>query len=122
MGAEAQFDSENGAPALRAVATLRHAREQFSLVLRGRYYGNYENASDAELTVIQDFGARFMLDAEATLHFGERFSLKAGARNLLDVYPEKGNFETCCGRIYRSDSLVPWQGTFLYLQLLASIP
>ena len=122
VDAEAQFDVENGAPDVRAVATLRHDREHLNLLLRGRYYGGYENTSSADLSSIQEFGSRFMLDAEATWHFGERYSLTAGGRNLFDTYPERGEFETCCGRIYRSDSLVPWQGTSLYLQLLVSIP
>ena len=122
VDAEAQFDVENGAPDLRAVASLRHSRDRLDLLLRGRYYGDYENTSTADLAVIQKFGAEFMVDAEATLHFGDRFSLKAGARNLFDIYPERGEFESCCGRIYRSDSVVPWQGTFLYLQLQVSVP
>ncbi len=122
VNAEAQFDSENGAPHLRGVASLHHTRERIDLLLRGRYYGDYENTSTADLAVIQSFGARFMVDAEATLHFGDRFSVKAGAHNLFDVYPERGEFETCCGRIYRSDSVVPWQGTFLYLQLQVTVP
>ena len=122
VDAEAQFDVENGLPDLRAVASLHHTRGRFDLLLRGRYYGGYKNADTADLAVIQSFGAEFMVDAEATLHFGDRFSVKAGGRNLFDVYPERGEFESCCGRIYRSDSVVPWQGTFLYLQLQVAVP
>ena len=122
VNAEAQFDVENGAPDVRAVATLHHDREHLSLLLRGRYYGGYENTSTADLSRIQQFGSRFMLDAEATWRFGARYSLTLGGRNLFDTYPGRGEFETCCGRIYRSDSVVPWQGTSLYLQLLVSMP
>ena len=122
VDAEAQFDVENGAPDVRAVATLHHDREHLNLLLRGRYYGSYENTSTSDLSRIQEFGSRFMLDAEATWHFADRYSLTVGGRNLFDTYPERGEFETCCGRIYRSDSLVPWQGTSLYLQLQVSVP
>ena len=122
VDAEAQFDVENGAPDVRAVATLHHDREHLNLLLRGRYYGSYENTSSADLAVVQEFGSRFMLDAEATWRFTERYSLTLGGRNLFDTYPGRGEFETCCGRLYRSDSLVPWQGTSLYLQFLVSMP
>ena len=106
-----------------AGGNLHHDREHLSLLLRGRYYGGYENTSTADLSRIQQFGSRFMLDAEATWRFGARYSLTLGGRNRVrTTYPGAGEFETCCGRLYRSDSVVPWQGTSLYLQLLVSMP
>ncbi|MCY3622890.1 MAG: hypothetical protein OXH68_14400 [Gammaproteobacteria bacterium] len=44
------------------------------------------------------------------------FSLKAGVQNVFDNYPDPGDFEVCCGRIYRSDSVTPWQGALFYVQ------
>ncbi len=120
VDAEAEYDIRHGAPATRAVLSLRHTRQRFDLLLRGRYYGEYKNANTAELAEIQKFGRKFMVDAEVDWAFGNNYSLKLGGRNLFDVYPDRGRFETCCGRIYRSDSLVPWQGTLLYLQLAAT--
>ena len=117
VDAEAEHDIRYGAPAARAVLSLRHTRQRLDLLLRGRYYGEYKNANTAELTEIQKFSRKFMLDAEAAWSFGGRYSLKLGGRNLFDVHPDRGRFEACGGRIYRSDSVVPWQGTLLYLQL-----
>ncbi|MCY4428059.1 MAG: TonB-dependent receptor [Halieaceae bacterium] len=120
VDAETEHDIRYGAPEARAVLNLRHTRQRLDLLLRGRYYGEYKNANTAELTEIQKFSRKFMLDAEATWSFGGRYSLKLGGRNLFDVHPDRGRFEACCGRIYRSDSVVPWQGTLLYLQLAAA--
>ena len=102
---EAQFDVENGAPDVRAVTTLRHDREHLDLLLRGRYYGGYENTSTADLSRIQAFGSRFMLDAEATWRFGPRYSLTLGGRNLFDTYPERASSKPAAAA---STAAIPW--------------
>ena len=58
-----------------------------------------------------------LLDLEAAFTLRERYTLRIGAENILDNYPDPGQFEVCCGRIYRSDSIVPWQGRLFYAQL-----
>ena len=57
---------------------------------------------------------------EAAWAFGDRYRVKLGSHNLFPAYPDRGEFEVCCGRIYRSDSLLPWQGRSVYLQFAAS--
>ena len=85
-------------------------------MLRARYYGAYENALDATLARVQRFGGEVMVDAEATWTFRDRYAIKFGAQNIFDNYPDAGEFEVCCGRIYRRDSVPPWQGALVYLQ------
>lgn len=114
---EARFDIENGSPATRGVLSLAHGWKQMDFLLRARFFGKHKNASNATLTNIQEFGREVLFDIESTFTFRERFSAKFGVQNLFDSYPDKGEFEVCCGRIYRSDSIVPWQGRFYYLQL-----
>ena len=31
--------------------------------------------------------------------------------------PDKAEFEACCGRIYRSDSMISWQGAYYFLNV-----
>ena len=57
------------------------------------------------------------MDVEATWTFRDRYAVKLGVENVFDSYPDRGDFEVCCGRIYRSDSIMPWQGTLAYLQV-----
>ena len=52
----------------------------------------------------------------ATWSFRDRYAVKLGVENVFDNYPDEGDFEVCCGRIYRSDSIMPWQGALVYLQ------
>ena len=63
-----------------------------------------------------------MFDLEGTYSVTERIRLSLGARNLFDEYPDKADpaiGDSCCGRIYRSDSEVSWQGGFYYAKVVA---
>lgn len=117
---EDEFDLENGTPDFRGTASVKHSIEDWMIVARMNYYGEYENAASSSLDVIQTFGTEILFDLELTYHISESLSLSAGARNLFDEYPDAGTDEmgeTCCGRIYRSDSIVDWQGGYYYTKL-----
>lgn len=117
VDAEARHDIEEGSPAVRGALTLRHGWGLSDVLVRARYFGEYSNANTAALEQVQKFGSEVLLDVEAAFTLRERYTLRIGAENLLDNYPDPGEFEVCCGRIYRSDSIVPWQGRLFYAQL-----
>ena len=119
---EAEHDIEEGVPAVQGVLTANHTRGRLDALLRARYFGGYRNALNATLATTQDFGAEVLVDVEASWTFRDRYAVKLGVENVFDNYPDPGDFEVCCGRIYRSDSIVPWQGTLAYLQLAWSSP
>ncbi|CAD5260046.1 TonB-dependent receptor [Alteromonas sp. 38] len=119
---EDQFDLENGTPEMRGVFSVTHSYDVWSAVARLSYYGEYENAADSTLDpeTIQTFGSEFMFDIEGSYLINENLTLSVGVRNLFDNYPDEGTIgETCCGRIYRSDSVVDWQGGYYYTRLAA---
>ena len=89
-------------------------------MVRARYYGEYKNTRTADLVDIQVFGGEVMVDAELTWTLRDRYSLKAGAQNILDNYLDRARFENCCGRIYWRRSAVSWQGALYYLQARVS--
>ena len=120
VDAEAEHDIEEGVPTLQGVLTASHARGRLGLLLRARHYGEYENTLDTSLTTTQDFGAKTLVDVEASWTFRDRYTVKLGMENAFDEYPDRGDFEVCCGRIYRSDSILPWQGRRVYLQATLS--
>ena len=121
VDSEAEHDSQYGAPNTRAVLAMRQAWDRIDLLVRGSYFGEYANAATASLAEIQHFSSTFFVDVEATWAFADRYRVKLGSHNLFDTYPDRGEFEVCCGRIYRSDSLLPWQGRSVYLQFAASL-
>ena len=110
VGAESQFDIENGMPAMRGVITARHAVGPVDAMLRARVFGKYKNAKTWLLEDIQSFGREVMVDLEAGWTFRSRYRVKLGIQNLFDNYPAEAIYETCCGMVYRRDSIVPWQG------------
>ncbi|RDV28902.1 TonB-dependent receptor [Alteromonas aestuariivivens] len=127
---EDRFDFENGIPSTRGVFSVKHSMDDFSVLARLSYYGSYEN-SDGIITdeetgtpisvrSIQKFDPEYMFDVEGTYHISEMLSLSVGVRNLFDNYPQADTIgEACCGRIYRSDSIVDWQGGYYYTKLAA---
>lgn len=120
FNAEDTFDLEEGTPNTRGVASVRHTYEDWQVTARLSYYGEYENTQNSTLETIQTFGSEYMFDVEGTYHISEALSLSVGVRNLFDNYPDPGAMgETCCGRIYRSDSIVDWQGGYYYSKLNA---
>ncbi len=115
--AESAHDIENGLPAMRGVVTARQGWGAWDLMVRVRWFGAYSNAQTALLRNIQDFAPEALVDVEAAKRVGERYRLKVGVENVLDNYPDPAVYETCCGMVYRRDSVVPWQGVLYYLQL-----
>ena len=43
--------------------------------------------------------------------------ITVGVRNLFDTYPQYDEIEASNGRLYRSDSIVDWQGGYYYTKL-----
>lgn len=121
FNAEDQFDFENGTPELRAVATVVHDISDFSLLGRASYYGSYENSNGGStITQTQDFDPEVLIDIEGSYTLADNYRFSIGARNVFDNFPDPGEIgETCCGRIYRSDSIVDWQGGYYYLKFTA---
>ena len=54
-------------------------------------------------------------DARLEALFSRNYSATLSVVNAFDAVPDTAQFEACCGRIVRSDSLVPWQGPYYSL-------
>ena len=116
---ESQYDIEHGLPAMRGTLTARHTWRALDGMVRLRWFGKYSNAKTALLEDIQYFGREATLDAQVGWTWRQRYRLQLGAENLLDNYPDEAIYETCCGMVYRRDSIMPWQGRMVYAQVQA---
>jgi iron complex outermembrane receptor protein len=140
------FDFENGAPEIRGVFTAQHEYGPFTGLFRASYYGDYTvsncltgNGSDGftcrtdaddplnnrpptaypQGLAKQDMPAEMLFDLEFGWDVNDSLAVAVGVRNILDTYPKEGDpylQETTNGRIYRSDSIVDWQGSFYYVR------
>jgi iron complex outermembrane receptor protein len=124
FNAESQFDFINMDPKWRGVFTAFHKVGDFGALARVSYYGSYQNAEGPPANGnVQDFSSEFLIDMELSYSFLDRYKIAFGGRNILDNYPDAGDpalGESCCGRVYRSDSIVDWQGGYYYGRLEAS--
>lgn len=130
--AESIYDFEHGQPKTRAVLSATHAVGPWTFMGRANYYGAYQvsncvpnSCTPANLAAgntsfeVQEFGSEVLVDIEVQYEITEATSVALGVRNVFDEYPDPGEYrlrETSNGRIYRSDSIVDWQGGFAYLK------
>lgn len=126
LNAENQHDLENAIPKIRGVLSAKHSFDALTVLVRGNIYGSYSNAIDSGAETIQDYDPSVLFDVELTYSISESLSLAAGARNILDTYPDEdgtydadGDFtrDGCCGSVYWSGNIVDWQGGYYYARL-----
>ncbi|KJS37901.1 MAG: hypothetical protein VR74_07150 [Hyphomonas sp. BRH_c22] len=124
------FDFENGRPDFRTTFTAMHTIGAYTFLGRANYYGSYtasqcltgaaaDGFSCPGGLIKQELGAETLFDVEVSYALDDTTRFTLGARNVLDEYPDEGDpalRETGNGRIYRSDSIVDWQGGFVYLK------
>ncbi len=115
LNEEDTFDFINNDPNVRGIVTARHTVEDWHFLVRANYYGSYENANAG---LVQEFDPEIFMDFEAGYQLTDNWSVSLGARNAFDNFPDRGVIgDASFGRIYRSDSVVPWQGGFYYLNV-----
>ncbi|WP_309646666.1 TonB-dependent receptor domain-containing protein [Phenylobacterium sp.] len=113
------FDFKHREPRWRSVMTATHTAGPFTLLGRASVYGPYKNMFSVGNPVVQKFKAEVFLDLEASYDVTDYATIALGVRNVLDNYPEPDRIGESAtnGRIYRSDSVVDWQGGFYYAKL-----
>jgi iron complex outermembrane receptor protein len=117
---EAIFDFQNATPRWKEIVTLVHSYKEFDLTLRSTIWGPYRNMFDATAnSPVQKFHPEPFLDAEISYRHNEHYTFTAGVRNLFSNYPQRDRIgeTTSAGGLYRSDSLVDWQGGFYYARV-----
>jgi len=97
-----EYNIANLAPRNRVVASAAWQISDFSINLRGNYFGKWSNALEYNLTPpvpnsaaataappSQIFGAKTLFDADISYTFAEHFTLTVGANNVFNVFPDK---------------------------------
>ncbi|CAM3824173.1 TonB-dependent receptor plug domain-containing protein [Rheinheimera salexigens] len=109
---------ENDLPNHRATLTWAQSWDDWSMLLRGNYYGEYQgvHADDSGLTI--NASAKMTLDAEVSYFFNDNFIVSVGAQNLLDNDPEKLNAagSAILGAKYYETSPMGINGGYWYLK------
>lgn len=125
FNAESRFDFENATPEWRGVFTVKHDAGPLSLLGRANYYGSYTESDISGFTggvfAYQEFDPVVQVDLEASYTFEDSYRIAIGARNIFDEYPDENALpgDGGSGRVYRSDSVVDWQGGYYYVKFVA---
>ena len=118
VNAEGLYDFENTWPRYRGIVSLnQHLPNGVELMLRANRFGSHKNASNSSLANIQEFSPKWQWDAHVQFRPWPNYQVTASVTNAFDAEPDRAQFEACCGRVVRSDSLVPWQGPYYSLKI-----
>jgi iron complex outermembrane receptor protein len=124
LNAENRYDFVNFDPQWRGIFTGMHTIGDVQLIARLQWYGESTNSNSGgtgpgglRFQTLPDF---YQFDLEGQWQINDMFELSAGARNLFDEYPDRDTIsDYCCGRVYSSGTVVPWQGGYYYARLRA---
>ncbi|PQA87288.1 TonB-dependent receptor plug domain-containing protein [Hyphococcus luteus] len=101
-----------------ATASASYALGALELFARARYYGGWTDYSfNADGDIFQAFGGETFLDLAATYRFTDQLSIRAGAENVFDNYPDEAEFQANRGLIYSRNAPYDTDGGFYYVRL-----
>ncbi len=108
---------EENLPNHTATASANYAVGAFELMGRVRYYGSWTDFSFNSMgDIFQEFSGEMFVDLAATYHLTDQFSIRAGAENVLDTYPDEAEFQANRGLIYSRNAPYDTDGGFYYVR------
>lgn len=109
---------EERLPTTNATATLGYEIAGFDVLARGRFYGPWTDVSgNATGELFQRFGSMALFDISVGYRFDEHFSLRAGAENVFDSYPDEATNQAVRGLIYSRNAPYDTDGGQYYVRL-----
>ncbi|TQV74810.1 TonB-dependent receptor [Aliikangiella marina] len=107
---------EENLPQDRFTFTMNHTQENWNLLTRINYFGDYFEAHLDVGSLPIDASAEYTVDAEFGYDIAESFRLAVGAKNLFDEYPDENPWATIVGAQYPVTSPMGFNGRFMYLR------
>jgi iron complex outermembrane receptor protein len=109
---------EQGIPDHNATGTLTYDVGKFSLLGRLRYYGPWTDSSgNAVGNIFQKFGGVFFFDASVSYKLTNQFTIRVGAENLFNTYPDKATNQANRGLLYSRQSPYDTNGGNYYARV-----
>ncbi|MAK83731.1 TonB-dependent receptor [Phenylobacterium sp.] len=112
---------EESRPQHNATASATYGFGPFEVLGRMRYYGSWtDSTGNATGDIFQDFGAMTFFDLAVTYAPSEFVSIRVGAENVFDSYPDEAVFQASRGLVYSRNSPYDTNGAMYYLRLETS--
>jgi iron complex outermembrane recepter protein len=109
---------EKGIPNHNGTATLTYDIGKVSLLGRLRYYGSWTDTSgNAVGDIFQRFGGVAFFDASVSYKLTRQLSVRLGAENLFNTYPDKATLQANRGLVYSRDTPYGTNGGDYYARL-----
>ncbi|MEO7054159.1 MAG: TonB-dependent receptor [Rhizomicrobium sp.] len=108
---------EQGVPQHNASTTATYDIDAFSLLGRVRYYGPWtDSTGNATGDIFQRFGGMAFIDVSLTYQLNDTSSIRLGADNVGNFYPEKAAFQASRGIDYSRNAPYDANGGNYYLR------
>jgi iron complex outermembrane receptor protein len=88
---------------------------------RLRWIGPWVDYADQDGTQIQEFSSELFVDASVSFALTERLTLRVGAENLFNAYPDEAALEVSKGLIYSRNAPYDTDGGQYYVRLNARL-
>ncbi|MEE4162983.1 MAG: TonB-dependent receptor, partial [Woeseiaceae bacterium] len=103
-------------PNVKGVVSWRHSFGNFSTLLRGNYYGEWDDTGNG----VPGIGAALLVDAAVTWMVNENIDLVVGIDNIFDEYPDENPFAGDLGQLYSEASPFGFNGGTWYVRARAT--
>ncbi|MBA4795685.1 MAG: TonB-dependent receptor [Phenylobacterium sp.] len=109
---------EESRPQHNATASATYGFGPFEVVGRARYYGEWtDSTGNSTGDIFQSFGAITFFDLSASYAFADRATVRVGAENIFDKYPDEAVFQASRGLVYSRNSPYDTNGAMYYVRL-----
>ena len=105
---------EDGQPATRITTTWNHSVNQFNVMVRMRYYGEYYDTPTNDPDAAYYPEAVALWDAEISFVMNDEITVTGGMQNITDVYPSENPNGNIAGLIYGEQSPYGFNGGYVY--------
>ncbi len=109
---------EERLPQHNATGSLGYTIGAFTVTAAGRYYGAWTDSSgNATGDLFQRFGSIVLFDLSAAVQFTENLSIRVGAENIFDTYPDEATNQAVRGLIYSRNAPYDTDGGQYYVRM-----
>jgi iron complex outermembrane receptor protein len=109
---------EESRPKQNLTGSATYAWGPFEFLGRVRYYGKWtDSTGNATGDIFQEFGAITFFDVAVTYKASEQVSVRVGAENVFDTYPEEAVFQASRGLVYSRNAPYDTNGGQYYVRL-----
>jgi len=108
-------------PRFSTNASAGYRRGAMSFETRLRWIGPWVDYANQDGALIQEFGSELFVDASLSVELSERLTLRFGAENLFNEYPDEAVLEVSKGLIYSRNAPYDTDGGQYYVRLSARL-